>query len=235
MNVLAKRTIQYLTDSGATRDVTLTVFEPFQEDVTSWRCGFQFEPPSNQRMIKPGGYDAIDAILTCLTVARRHVEHPSENRTTWQGMEHLGLPWHDKIPEEYQPPDIPPVEPNPGNLSILATRRLGTPDDSCGVRALMLSVYKPFQIDENAWKCAFALEATPGDTVRYGGGADFVDALLDALAMARAVHVGMVPPQWEAPESEGFGEVHFLPYRIGRAYLIDRTRLDAAPDVPTAG
>lgn len=235
MNVLAKRTIQYLTDSGAVKDVVLTVFEPFQEDATFWRCGFQFEPPSNQRIIKPGGYDAIDAILTCLTVARCYVEHPSENRTTWQGMEHLGLPWHDKIPDGYQPPDVPPLEADPGNLSIMATRRLGMPDDSGGVCELMLAVYRPFQVDETTWKCAFVLETSPSGRVRYGVGSDFIEALLDALATARTAYVGMVPPQWEAPESEGFGDVHFLPYRIERAYLIDRTRLDAAPDVPTAG
>lgn len=235
MNVLTRRTIQHRTDSGAAADVVLTVFEPFQESASFWRCGFQFEPPSNQRIIKAGGYDAIAALLACLTVARGYIEHPSEDRTTWQGMSHSGLPWHSTMPDGYQPPDIPPLEVNPENLSILATRRLGTPDESDGVRELMLTVYKPFQVDEKTWKCAFALKAACNDNVRYGVGADFIEALLDALAMARTTYLGMVPPQWEAPESEGFGDVHFLPYRIGRAYSIDRTRLDAAREIPTEG
>jgi len=235
MNVLAKRTIQYRTDSGATMDVTLTVFEPFRESADFSRCGFQFEPPSNQRMIKAGGYDTISALLACLTVARGYVEHPSEDRTTWQGMSHSGLPWHSRMPDGYQPPDIPPLEPNPGNLPILATRRLGMPEESGSVRELMLTLYKPFQVNDKTWKCAFALTAEPVDSVRYGVGADFIEALLDALAMARTTYLRMIPPQWEAPESEGFDDVRFLPYRIGRAYSIEPARLDAARAVPISG
>jgi hypothetical protein len=235
MNVLTRRTIQYRTDSDAIMDVVLTVFEPFQEGADFWRCGFQFEPPSNHRVVKVGGYDAIAAILSCLTVARGYVEHPSESRTTWQGMPHSGLPWHNRIPEGYQPSDVPPVEAYPGNQTILAKRRLGIPDDSGGVRELTLTVYRPFQVDEKTWKCAFALETTPAGSVRYGAGADFIEALLDALAMARTAYMGMVPPQWEAPESEGFGDIRFLPYRIDRAYSIDRARSDPTPEVHTAG
>lgn len=227
MNILAKRTIQYRTDSGAIDDVVLSVFEPFQEREDRWRCGFQVEPPTNQRVIKAGGSDCIAALLGCLTAARGYIEHPTESRTAWQGMPHSGLPWHGRLPDGYRPPDIPPPESKPGDLDVLATRRLGLPDDGGGVRALILTVYRPFSVEDGSWKCAFALETTPGGLVRYGVGADLLEALLDALAMARVAYLDMAPPAWEAPEAEGFQGVEFLPCKIGRAYLIDSSKLDA--------
>jgi hypothetical protein len=230
VNVLATRTIQYRTDSGAVRDVILTVFEPSKAGVDDWRCGFQFHPPSNQRIIKVGGADCIAALLCCLSVARGYVEHPTEDRTSWQGMSHAGLPWHNELSEGYQPPDIPAPEANPGNLDILATRRLGVPDASGGVREVILTVYRPIRVQDETWECAFAFGTAASEPVRYGVGADFIEALLDALAMARVAYRAMVPAEWEAPESEGFESVQFLPYKVGRAYSTEPSTFSGMPD-----
>lgn len=219
MNVLATRTIKYRFDSGAIEDVVLTIFGPVQANVDDWRCGFQFDPPSNQRIIELRGIDFIEALLFCLKVARGYVQHPTEERTSWQGMDHMGLPWHVKMPEGYQPPDPPHAEANPGNLDVLATRRLGVPDDKGGVRELILTVYRPLAVNESTWKCAITFGDGGREPVHYGAGADFIEALLDALATARTLYLRMVPSGWEAPESEGFQGVEFLPYKIGRAYF----------------
>jgi len=226
MNVLATRTIQGRTDAGTVESLVLTVFEPYQERADVWRCAFSVSPPSRERLIKAGGADAIGALLGYFTVARGYLEHPSESRTTWQGMFHSGLTWYRRIPEGYQPPEVPAREPNPGNKPILAIRRLGVPDEMGETRELMLTVYRPFSVDEQTWRCGFAV-STGAEDVRYGVGADFIEALLDALAMARLVCRAMIPSEWVAPEWDGFETVEFLPYKVGREYSIDKTKLEA--------
>jgi hypothetical protein len=87
------------------------------------------------------------------------------------------------------------------------------------VREVILTVYRPLCVKEGTWKCAFAFGTAPSDPVRYGVGADFIEALLDALAMARSTYETLVPAGWE-PESVGLVGVEYLPHRIGREYFI---------------
>jgi hypothetical protein len=218
VNELATRTIQCRTDSGTVKDVVLTVFEPVRAN-DEWQCAFRFHPPENQRPFTMRGDDCISALLGCLRVARGYVEHPNEERTSWQGMSHSGLPWHNDLPEGYQPPTVQEPEEYSGNLEILGTRRLGVPHGENEISEMVLTVYKPF-CDESKWKCAFAFGTGANLPVRFGFGEDFIEAFLDALSLARVAYKAMVPPGWEPPESSDFASVQFLPFKIGREYSI---------------
>ncbi|HRI69742.1 MAG TPA: hypothetical protein PK156_36180 [Polyangium sp.] len=221
MNIFATRTIQYRTDAGEIKDVILTVFEPVPEHNGEWQCAFQFHPPENQRKFTMRGQGWISAFIGCLSVARGFIEHPTQERTSWQGMMHSGLPWHHEKPEGYQSPPIPPSEANPGNLEILTKVRLGIPHDANDVHELILIVYRPLAVDEMKWKCAFAFGEGANEPVRYGIGADSIEALLDALALARITYESMIPNAWKPPESDEFDSVEFWPYKIGRAVFTE--------------
>ncbi|MDI1433226.1 DUF6968 family protein [Polyangium sorediatum] len=229
MAVLTTRVLQYRSDNGVVKDVTLTVFTPRKTDQDDWECGFQFSPPPNQRTIHVRGVDAIQALLSCLTVARSYIEHPTEERSSWQGMVHAGLPRFAEKPEAYQPPTVPPFEENPGGLEPLAVGILGCPDETGRARALALTVYKPLRADDGTWKCAFVLGSPVDEPVRHGMGDDFIEALLDGLALARATYEAMIPEGWEVPLSDEFLEPTFLPYKEGRSYAMEPT---SDPDMP---
>jgi hypothetical protein len=231
MEVLATRVLQYRSDSGAETDVTLTVFAPFKTERDDWKCEFQFSPPSNQRLMHAYGVDYLQALLGCLSVARGYIEHPEEQRSSWQGMFHSGLPLHEEKPASYQPPDVPSPEANPGNLEVLTTRRLGYPDEGGVERDLILTVYKPFQAEGETWKCGFSFGPPESASIRYGVGADFIEALLDAFALARVTFEAMVPKGWVAPESEGLHDCADLPYKVGRSFGTDMVG-DLGPDAP---
>jgi hypothetical protein len=220
-SVLVTRVLQYHYDSGEERDVTLTVFEPLETEEGDWECGFQFNPPANQRIINACGLDYIQALLACLMAARGYIEHPVEQRSSWKAMFHAGLPWTAEKPQAYEPPLVPASEPNPGGMAVLATRTLGRPGEDGVARKLPLTVYKPFRADDGTWRCAFALGSAESEPVRYGVGSDFIEALLDSLAMARAVYETMVPNGWSAPDSEGLWDGRFLPYKVERAYWME--------------
>lgn len=234
VNELATRTIQYRMDSGTVTDVVLTVFEPVRTNDDEWQCTFRFHPPENRRSITLRGPDCISALLACLVVARGYVEHPSEERTSWQGLSHSGLPWHNEIPHDYQPPQIPAFEKNEGNLDILATSRVGVPhgDD---IRELILTVYRPICTERGSWKCAFAFGTATNEPVRYGLGVDFLESLLDALAMARVTYETMIPLKWEPPKSSELDCVRFWPYKVDRAYSIERAGSSAMGEQVDSG
>jgi hypothetical protein len=224
MDVLATRNLTYLHDSGKETEVTLTVFVPVLTERGDWKCEFQFSPPNTRRAVHVYGVDFIQALLGCLGVARGYVEHPTEDRTSWQGMSHSGLPWHQTKPEGYQPPPLPTPEENPGTLDILTTGRLGIANGDNDVRELVLVVYRPICSLEGTWKCAFAFGTAANESVRYGVGVDFIEAFLDALVLARVAYEAMVPARGEHPESSEFEGVRFLPFKVGREYAIERLR-----------
>jgi hypothetical protein len=231
VNIFATRTIQYRKDAGDIKEVILTVFEPASAHDDEWQCAFQSHPPDNQRKFTMRGLSLISAFLGCLSAARGYIEHPTEERTSWQGMTHSGLPWHHEKPEGYQPPQIPVPEVNPGNLKILTKVRLGIPHGDNDVHELILIVYRPFAVDATKWQCAFAFGAGANEPVRYGIGADFIEALLDALALARVTYEAMVPAEWQPREPEEFDSVQFWPHKIGREYFTEPSKY-SNPDMP---
>jgi hypothetical protein len=228
MDVLATREFQYTDDHGEERNVLLTIFMPHARvDKCGWRGAFAFGPPIARldgTTIPSGGVDFIQCFLCAVEVARGYLMGSDlAKRAHWYGMHHFGLPSNQEKPEGYQPPTIPPSEVNPENLEILTRVRLAIPGAN-DVHELILSVYRPFTTDETQWRCAFALGMGANEPVRYGVGADFIEALLDALALARVTYESMVPEAWRPRELDEFDGVEFWPYKIGREYFTEPSR-----------
>lgn len=218
MNVLATRTLQLSNEHGDETDITLTIFHPLETERGDWKCGFQLTAPMSDKIRYGYGVDFLQALLGCLEVARGYIEHPVEERTHWQGMPHSGLPWHAEKPASYQLPDIPPPESAAEGLEVLTSRKLAYPDEGGAAGALILTVYLPFHAGDETWKCAFGFNPTERGLVRHGVGSDFIEALLNALALARAVYERMLPRGWLAPDTGDIFGPRYLPYNIGRAY-----------------
>jgi hypothetical protein len=104
-------------------------------------------------------------------------------------------------------------------MDVLTTRRLGYPDANGVQGELPLSIFVPFKAEGEMWKCGFTLGPPESEPIRYGVGADFLEALLDCLAMARAMFEGKVPKGW-APSGELL-DCTDLPYKIGRSFFTD--------------
>jgi hypothetical protein len=228
MDVLTTRELQYLDDHGDERIVLLTIFAPW-ERVTEgdWRGAFAFGPPIarlNGKTIPSGGVDFIQCFMGAVEVARGYLmgSHLAE-RAHWQGMRECGLPWHVERPADYQPPDIGSALENPGNLEVLATRSVGCPDSQGITRALQFTIYKPLQMADGVWHCAFSFgsEDDKLPPVRYGAGADFIESFLDALALARATYQTMVPEGWDTSQSDTLLGCLGFPYKIGRAFFTE--------------
>jgi hypothetical protein len=221
MNILAERDIKYRDSFGVETNVRLTVFSPVQTDIGDWRCAFRFDGRPSDKTRQVHGVDFLQALLSCLEVARGYVEHPSEERTHWQGMPHSGLPWHAKKPSSYEAPDVPAPETAPPGLEPLTTRKLGIPGEDGMLTSLLLTIFIPRPGKDGIWHCAFSFSQSEAALVRYGVGADLIEALLNALSLARATYETMIPRGWVAPESgELLGSLS-LPYNIGRAYWIE--------------
>ncbi|HVK65469.1 MAG TPA: hypothetical protein VM694_13390, partial [Polyangium sp.] len=137
-------------------------------------------------------------------------------------------------PPAYQPPTVPPSEENPGGLEPLAVGTLARPDEMGRAEELALTVYKPFRADDGTWKCAFVLGSPLDAPVHHGRGDDFIEALLDGLALARATYEAMVPEGWEAPLSDDLLGPTFLPYKVGRSYAMEPIRNLDTPDFSAA-
>lgn len=235
MDVLTTREIQYTDDNGEERNVVLTVYTPYAQIDRGWRGAFAFGPPIarlNGKTIPSGGVDFIQCFMCSVEVARGYLMGSDlAKRVHWHGMRHFGLPWHHEKPEGYQPPPIPAPEVNPGNLEILTKVRLGIPHGDNDVHELIMIVYQPFAADETKWKCAFAFGGGANEPVRYGVGADFIEALLDALALARVTYESMIPPKWKPLESSDFDSAQFWPHKIGREYFTEPSKY-SNPDMP---
>lgn len=227
MHILAQRDIKYRDSSGNETDITLTVFAPVKTEREDWKCGFRFNGRPSDKVRYVYGVDFLQALLCCLEVARGYLEHPSEERTSWQGMPHSGLPWHAKKPPSYEAPHIPAPEAGPADLEPLATRKLGIPGEDGTLTALFLTIYQPQRIDDGRWKCAFSLGPSDATLVRYGVGADFIEALLNALSLARAAYEELAPGcEFESVE---LLDSHSLPYHVGRAYWMDSAAKSELP------
>lgn len=219
MDVLATRSLSYRNKNGDEREVVLTVFMPFAEH-DRWTCGFVFSPPIHRKTVYLYGVDFIQAFLGCLEVARGYLEGTELNgRTHWQGMLDCGLPWRAERPASWGPADIPPPETDPRDTTTLATRSLTYPDEHGTERELVLTVFAPFQAEDEIWKCGIRFGPPLNSPIYCGVGADYIEALLDGLATARVIYEAQVPQGWE-PE----GDLHTcsdLPYKIGRSFWKD--------------
>jgi hypothetical protein len=221
IDVLTSRVLRCPDERGGEKGVVLTIFKPFEKECGDWRCAFDFNPPIKPRNFSAGGVDVIQAFLHCLVIARLYFETTSWSMGAhWQGIRDCGLPATGEAPSPPQPSEIPPPENNPGDLEIFTARRLVRPDESGTEMELVLTVFKPFQADGETWKCGFAFGSYEIAPIRYGIGADFIEAMLDALSLARVMYATMVPLGWVPSESGGLLSCADLPFKIGRSFWI---------------
>jgi hypothetical protein len=224
MNVFATRTLSYTDDNGTEKEIVLTVFRPFEvgED---WKCRFAFDPPFSRVKLEPSAGDVLGLLVSCLTFALAlFTTSGLYGRAHWRGMVDCGLPDSSDEPHPWGSVDTPSPEHSAPEMDVLATRTLGCPDESGGEREILLTVFAPFKEGE-VWKCGLTFGSPWSPGVYYGVGEDLIEALLDALALARAVYERNVPEGWA---SEELYSCFDFPYKVGRSF-----RNDPPPEMPS--
>ncbi|UQA56221.1 DUF6968 family protein [Polyangium aurulentum] len=219
MDILATRILNYSDENGSEKALVFTVFEPAEAEHGDWACSYDFDPPISRRNVVARGVDFIQAFLHCLVIARSYMETTQGSGSLrWQGMRDCGLP--ESGDSSCPPLEIPATEDDPGGLEILATRKLGIPDENGLVREAVLVVYRPLQESADRWRCGFAFGPDEVARVRYGTGADAIEALLDALSLARTAFDTMVPKGWAPSEEAELLDCSDLPCKIGRSFRV---------------
>lgn len=221
METLAQRELTY-DDNGASGRVLLTVFQPSESDRGVWKGRFAVGPPIQTNAIAVAGIDYIQAILGSLQVACGYLRGSKlRGRVQWHGVENFGLPWPSESYAALPSDELPPMEENPGGLRVLATRALGYPDDHGVEIEIPLTVFVPFDTGSGSWKCGVALGATEGLSIRYGVGVDYIEALLHALAIARAAFDEIAGHRVLIDESLDLLDCTGFPVKAGRAFWLD--------------
>jgi hypothetical protein len=221
MTILTTRTLHRRQSDGNDTEVVLSIFEPVERELYSWRCIFDFDPPIKPRNAAGLGTDWINAFTYSLEYSRLYFESQWGRTGHWQRMDHLGLPRQtEKMPQDYEAPPLPDLEPMEPSLPVIATRKLGIPGESGSDREITLTLYSPFSTADGSWKCAFSFEPIDAGSCRSGVGADFIESCLDALAAARRVYEAMIPAGWPRPEE--LLDCSDLPIKVDRAFLIAR-------------
>ncbi len=236
MDVLTTREIQYTDDNGDERNVVLTIYSPYlRVDNRGWRGAFAFGPPIerlSEKTIPSGGIDFIQCFLGAVEVARGYLLGSDVGRRAhWQGVQHCGLQWRSERPEGHQEPQIPALEEKPADLDVLGTRNVPCPDQNGVTSKVVLIVYKPIQMGDGTWKCAYSFDPVDGTSIRFGTGADCIESILETLALARVTYDSMIPHGWRASKTEDLLDCDDLPYKSGRAYFKDPAAYHD-PDMP---
>jgi hypothetical protein len=226
MDVLTTREIQYTDDNGDERNVVLTIYSPYPRvDKRGWHVDCAFGPPLvrlNGKTISSSGLDFIDSFLGSVDVACCYLlSSILRKRAHWQGVQHCGLPWRSERPEGHQEPQIPALEEKPSDLDVLGTRKLAFPDQNGVTSKVVLIVYKPTQMGDGTWKCAYSFDPLDGTSIRFGTGVDCIESILETLALARVTYDSMIPQGWRASKTEDLLDCDDLPYKSGRAYFIE--------------
>lgn len=209
MEVLTTRVLKYTDDNGDEKDLVLTVFQPFEAEKDVWRCGFQFSPPLDRKVMFASGADYLQAFVDCLQVARIYLESfKLSGRTRWGDMLDCGLPWRTMKPPE-------------SARDVLTTRELHYRDQNGHEGELLLTVFIPFKAEDESWRCGFTFGPPLNTSIAYGYGDDFTEALLGCLAAARE-SLEILDP---------FGRVYAIdrddlcdfPRKIGRSFWMGTT------------
>jgi hypothetical protein len=69
-------------------------------------------------------------------------------------------------------------------MDILATRRLSYPDGNGDERELILTVFMPFEAENELWTCGFVFDPPIHRKNPYGAGIDVIQAFVDCLLIA---------------------------------------------------
>lgn len=229
MDVFETRRLTHTDDKGTETELVLIVPMPVEVEVQgekerSWKCMCIFEPHVSRWEPNPAITDFLGALENALTLAAIRLKSKADGlygRVRWQGMTDCGLPEYTKESVEWESVQIPRSEPMLEGVEVLATRRLLYPNDSDDEARLLLTVFVPFREGET-WKCGVTFGPPFSLGVYYGIGDDRIEALLDALATARAIYEQRLPKAWTWRDRAGCID---FPYKIGRSF-----RKEAPPD-----
>lgn len=217
MDVLTTRTLSYTDRDGTVQDITLTIFVPFEEERYTWKCCYACSSPFDGPQRYGIGVHFIQAILSCATAANGYLWSAQRaDRLHWQGVPNCGLPSFTNMPVSFGPDDTPPLEKRLRDLTVLTTETMGYRDKDGTERELTLTLFAPFQSESGEWKCGMTLDTFAPNMLRYGKGADYLEALLDALVKTHATLETMTPKDRLRSEAK-FGW-EGLPFRVGRAF-----------------
>lgn len=228
MDVLATRILSYGDENGDEQQVCLTIFRPFEVNEYKWKCVFGFDPPIKPENVGGLGIDFLGAFVHGLSYARLYFETTSwSRRGHWRGLGDYGLPSIAKTTTSLGPENIPPPSESVEAVDVLATRAVGYRDGSGVETERCLTIFVPLKVGDKVWKCGFTFDPLPRTSIRYGLGEDFIEALLDALASARAMYEGTTPKGCEPLEMNS--NCDDLPYKVGRSFWMGRSR-ESLPD-----
>jgi hypothetical protein len=223
MDVLATRVLSYPDEKENLTELLLTIFMPYEVEKNEWNCAFVFGPPIQrpQGKITEGiGTDFLQAFLSCLKIARGYFEGTSlRGRLHWQGMYDCGLPWHRTRPAGFVDEEMPLPGESAGSMAVLGIRETDYAEENGVEKPTRLTVFAPFKAEDEVWKCGFTFDPLPNAMIRYGVGADVIEALLDCLVKARVTFNGTRPKGWPPP-GENF-DCDDFPYKIGRSFWTD--------------
>lgn len=218
MTTLTTRILSFLDPKAEPKEVILTVFKPVK-DGSEWKVGFSLTPPVNWG--RSFGFEDIPVTLVrVLVTVNAYLQGMGfYGRLHWQGRIDCGLPDLEVRPPSWVPPEIPPPEENPGDLEVFSTSAPSFPDEAGVDKGINLTLFMPKEIDEGLWKCGVAFGPAETAPIYYGVGADFIEAFLDASAMARLLYEAKLPEGWKPEVWAGCG---YWPYKVGRSYFLDK-------------
>jgi hypothetical protein len=205
-------------DGGEAGEVILTISTPHPSErngVPIWKGGYAFGPPVAISMAdKIVGVDFVQVFVASLRVARGCLEGEfPDGRVQWQGRTDCGLPWRTSGKQSSQVLPIPTEEPSDSNVRTLATRTLGYRDEHGTTQRVTLSIFEPIEASDRSWKCGVAFDHVEGAPLRYGRGRDAIEAMLDALAIARRVFAAMTAKGSSSEEGDWL-DCEDLPQKI---------------------
>lgn len=225
MDVLAKRAFVYTDKRGNSGEVVLTIQRPYLTEhngVPIWKGDYVFGPPI-AKSHHAVGVDFIQVFVCALQIARGYLMgYYPDGRVLWQGRIDCGLPFStDAQPSNAA--EIADEEPNEGTVKRIATRELGYQDEHGITQTATLSLFAPISDGAHAWKCGIAIDYTENAPLRYGRGADAIEAILDALAIARLAFSSMVANGSLLNEGDLL-DCEDFPQKVGQAFWLPKAR-----------
>ena len=217
MDILTTRTLPFLDPKPKAEEVVLTVFKPIKEGEL-WRAGFALSPPAKWEKYYTCDDLSVTLLRLLVIVSANFQGMGFYGRLHWQGMIDCGLPDTAVRPPSWVPPEIPPPEENPGDLEVFSTSTPSFPDEGGVDKGINLTLFMPKEVEEGLWKCGVAFGPAETAPIYYGVGADFIEAFLDAVAMARLIYEAKLPEGWKPEVWAGCG---YWPYKVGRSYFLD--------------
>lgn len=227
MHTFASRAFSFTDLQGNSGELVLTLEPPHPTEhhgVPIWKCEYAFGPPIAKKH-HAVGVDFIQAFVCALQIARGYLlGYFPDGRIKWQGRTDCGLPLRESAHADDEQ-DIPSREQGARGLRSIATRNLGYRDETGQTRKVLLSVFEPIADNEHSWKCGIAFDYEDGADLQYGRGEDKIEAMLDALAIARLVFLAMTSNGSLLEDVESLA-CDDLPQKINGAFLLSRA--DAA-------